>query len=795
MSARMATESSRNRNLLARREERFIERMVFGNRPALVLVFALLSLFFAVQTAKLRPDASFEKMIPLEHPFVAAMLGHVVELGGSGTTIQIVVENTEGDIFDAGYLATLREITDEVFNIDGVDRTRLQSLWTPNVRWTELTGSGFEGGVVMPDTYDGSTGSLETLRQNLLRSGQVGRLVADNFRSSIVEAAVFDRDPISGRALDYQAFSAELEHRIRDRFEQGNIRVRITGFARIVGDLLEGVPAILLFALITVTITAVLLFCYTRCLAATIAPLGCSIIAVIWQLGLLGTLGYGLNAYSILIPFLVFAIGVSHGVQVVNTVGIETSAGRSRLMAARFAFRGLYIAGMVALLAGALGFLTMMLIDIEVIRDRGVAASVGVAVIVLTNLVLLPVLMSYLGICLRGRQHIEKRQQSDPPLWRLLASGATPRVARVALLLAVLGYTVGLVGGRDLRIGDLDPGAPELHPASRYNMDSRFINDNYTISSDVLVVMVETRPDSCYLYSNLERIDRFAWTMENVPGVESAISLAAVARQGMMGFNEGSLKWAELSRNQRALDSTFGMVSPQWVNADCSLAPVALLLEDHKAGTLARVVHDVQAFARDNDSEDIRFVLAAGNAGVEAATNEEIATAQTRILILVYTVVAALVFLSFRSFTAVICIMVPLGLTSVLCHALMAWLGIGVKVATLPVIALGVGVGLDYAIYIYDRLQGLLQQGMDLPAAYYSTLRSTGAAVSLTAVALALGVATWIWSPIKFQADMGVLLSAMFLLNMLGALWLLPALACYLIKPEKTQVRAWMQNI
>ena len=778
----MAIESLRNQDLLARRAERFIERVVFGHRPTLVLVFALLSLFFAVQTTKLRPDASFEKMIPIEHPFIKAMLGHLVEPGAMSTTIQIAVENTEGDIFDAGYLAVLREITDEVFYIDGVDRNQLRSLWTPNVRWTEVTESGFVGGMVMPDTYDGSARSLETLRQNLLRSGQVGRLVADNFRSSIVEAPIFDRDPISGRALDYQVFSGELEHKIRERFEQGNIRVRITGFAKIVGDLLEGVTTIFLFALIMVTVTAVLLFCYTRCLAATIAPLGCSIIAVIWQLGLLTTLGCGLNAYSILIPFLVFAIGVSHGVQVVNAVGVETSAGRARLMAAKFAFRGLFLAGIVALLSDALGFLTMMLIDIELIRDLGVAASVGVAVIVLSNLVLLPVLMSYLGICLRGRQHIEKRKKSDPALWRLLASCATPRVARVALLLAVLGYTVGLVGSRDLRIGDLGPGAPELHPDSRYNVDSRFISDNYATSSDVLVVMVETRPDSCYLYSNLERIDRFAWTMENVPGVKSAISLAAVARQVMMGFNEGSLKWAELSRNQRALDSTFGMVPPQLVNADCSLAPVVLFLEDHKAGTLATVVREVQAFARDNDSEDIRFVLAAGKAGVEAATNEEIATAQIQILILVYTVVAALVFLSFRSFTAVICVMVPLGLTSVLCSALMAWLEIGVKVATLPVIALGVGVGVDYAIYIYNRLQGFLQQGMDMQAAYYSTLRTTGAAVSLTGVALTMGVATWIWSPIRFQADMGLLLSFMFLMNMLGALWLLPALACYLIK-------------
>jgi len=772
----MSTPSADN-DPVARSEEAFLERLIFGRRPWLVAVFVIITVILAWQSARLRPDASFEKMIPMQHPFVQAMMRHIADLGAAGTSIQIAVENTNGDIFDPRYLQVLREVTDEVFYIEGVDRNRLKSLWTPNVRWTEVTESGFEGGVVMPDTYDGSPQSLAQLRQNILRSGQVGRLVADNMRSSIVEVPIFDRDPITGQQLDYHAFSRELEQRIRERFESDQVRVRIIGFAKMIGDLLEGVTAVLFFAVITVLVTAALLLFYTRCLAATLAPLICSITAVIWQLGLLTTLGFGLNAYSILIPFLVFAIGISHGVQVVNAVGVETVAGRTRIMAARLAFRGLYIAGMAALVSDAVGFLTMMLIDIEVIQDLGIAASVGVAVIVLTNLVLLPVLMSYLGICLRGRQRVQRRQQSDPALWRMLARCASPRVALVSVLLALVGYGIGMVGARHLHIGDLDPGAPELHPGSRYNIDNRFIADNYATSSDVLVVMVETRPESCYLYDNLERIDRFSWVMQNVPGVESAISLAEVARLVTMGFNEGSLKWAALSRNQRALDTTFGQVPPQLVNADCSLATVALFLSDHKAETLQRVVQAVEDFAAVNNSEDIRFVLAAGNAGIEAATNQEIAKARMQILILVYSVVAALVFFSFRSFAAVICIMVPLGLTSALCNALMAWLGIGIKVATLPVIALGVGVGVDYGIYIYNRLQGFLRQGLDLQQAYLQTLRGTGAAVGLTGIALAVGVTTWIWSPIKFQADMGKLLTFMFLWNMIGALWLLPALA------------------
>ncbi|MCB1709336.1 MAG: MMPL family transporter, partial [Halioglobus sp.] len=270
----------------------------------------------------------------------------------------------------------------------------------------------------------------------------------------------------------------------------------------------------------------------------------------------------------------------------------------------------------------------------------------------------------------------------------------------------------------------------------------------------------------------------------NVPGVSSVTGATEVSKLFAAGYNEGNLKWATINRDQRLLGSTFDQMPGALMNTSCSLLPVVLYLSDHKAETLQRVVDAAEEFAARNRQEGIHFALAAGNAGIEAATNQEIATAQTRMMVLIYSVVGALVFFSFASWRAVICIMVPLALTSFLAQALMAWLGIGVKVATLPVIALGVGVGVDYGIYIYSKLAYFLRRGMGIQEAYYHTLTTTGEAVSLTGVMLAVGVATWIWSPIKFQADMGLLLTFMFLWNMVGALWLLPALAHYLVKPE-----------
>ena len=777
-------------------EEVVLERVIFSFRPLLLVGFLLTTLFFAYQTAGLKPDASFEKMIPMEHPYIRSFMKHIADLGAAGTSIQVAVENTSGDIFDPDYLELLQKVNDEVFYLEGVDRNRMRSLWTPNVRWTEVTEKGFEGDKVIDSDYDGSERAMNQLRQNILRSGEVGRLVADDYRSSIVQAPLIDTDPTTGEPLDYWELSRSLEKNVREKYEalsidesgEPTIRIHIIGFAKIIGDLLDGITAIFLFAVITLLITSILLFLYTRSLRGTLAPLLCSIIAVVWQLGLLTTLGYGLNAYSILIPFLVFAIGVSHGVQIVNAFLGETIAGYDRQASARRAFRALYVPGMTALISDAIGFITMVLIPIQVIKDLGIAASIGVAVVVLTNLVLLPILMSYIGVTTKTLEHHRGARTNDvvrSTAWHLLANLASARVARVSLAVAAVGFAVGIYGGQNLQIGDLDPGAPELHPDSRYNLDNKYITDNYATSSDILVVMVETEDEQCAQYRNLELVDRFTWHMRNVPGVSSVMSATEVSKLFAAGYNEGNLKWATINRDQRLLGSTFDQMPAALMNTNCSLLPVVLFLADHRAETLQRVVDAAEAFAAENPQDGIHFALAAGNAGIEAATNQEIATARTRMILLIYGVVGALVFLSFASWRAVICIMVPLALTSFLAQALMAWLGIGVKVATLPVIALGVGVGVDYGIYIYSRLAYFLRRGLDIQEAYYNTLTTTGEAVSLTGAMLAVGVATWIWSPIKFQADMGLLLTFMFLWNMVGALWLLPALAHFLLKPEK----------
>lgn len=784
-----------------------LERVIFENRRGVLIAFALLTVLLIISAANLKFDTNLKKMVPLDHPWIQNLFKYKDDLG-LGNDVQIAIESVDGDIFDPAYLAVVKQVTDRVVQMEGVDSSNVKSLWTPNVRWTEVTAEGFQGGNVIPDDYDESSASLEQLRANVLRSGQVGRLIADNFKSTIVYVPLLEADENGEGGVDYRDFPKQLED-IREQVQAENpgVRVHVIGFAKKVGDLIEGIIAVMGFGLLSILFTALILYIDFRCFRAVATVVACSLTAVFWQLGLWQLLGYGLDPYSVLVPFLIFAIAVSHSVQIVNAVANEAADGKSALDAARQAFHSLYVPGIVALICGSVGFATMYVIDIGVIREMAIAAGLGVAMIVITNLVALPVLLSYTGITPSAIERRRARRGQVARIWTWLAGAANPRIAKISIIVALAGAVVGAFVARDLQIGDLDRGAPELWPdpcsenpqaegcgpgyvpksRHRYNADVDFVTSHYSVSADVLVVMAETPPEGCNRYAALSKMDDLQWLLENTDGVQSSISLATVSKSITVALSEGDYRWYSLSRDQNILNNALRTVpTPTNIyNQECTMAPVFVFLDDHKAETLERVTGVVEEFAASNDNpEEVKFLLASGNAGIEAATNQSIETAERQMLLFVYLALIVMVWIGFRSWRAVVCMILPLVLTSLLCEALMAALGIGVKVATLPVIALGVGIGVDYGIYIYSRLDHYLKQGLALQDAYLETLKTTGKAVSFTGLTLAIGVVMWAFSPIKFQADMGILLTFMFLWNMIGALWLLPALANFLIKPQ-----------
>ena len=763
-----------------------LERLIFNNRLALVIICALITAFLGYQASRLDINASFEKMMPQSHPFIKNYQANQAQIKGLGNTLRIVVENTKGDIYNQKFLEVLREVNDAVFLVPGVDRSFMKSLWMPVVRWTEITAEGYKGGAVVPDTYNGSAESIEVVRTNVLRAGLVGNLVANDQHSTMLFVPLLDHDA-TGKPLDYRAFHDVIDS-IRIKHQKDNVQIHIIGFAQLVGDLIYGLIQVFTYFSFAALICTALIFLYTRCVRSTLLVVTCSIIAVSWQLGLMRLLGFVLDPYTVLVPFLIFAIGVSHGAQKMNGIMQDIGRGTHKYVAARYTFRRLFLAGLTALLADAVGFGVLAVIDIPVIRDLAVASSIGVAVLIFTNLILLPILLSFTGVSLKAAAGTLKASEGDHPLPRLLGRFTTRPWAIGVIVISLIVTGGALKISEDLKIGDLDPGAPELRVDSTYNRDNAFITSHYELSSDQLAVIV-TAPKNWGLltHETILEMDRLEQILRDVPGVQTTTSLGSLSRKYTAAGFEGSLKWITINRDDYvvadAVDYIFQSY-PEMLNDFRSVAPIVAYLADHKAETLTRVVHTVEDFAAKHNTPDRQFLLAAGSSGIEAATNIAVAKANRTMLFGVYAAVIVLCFITFRSWRAVVVAVLPLVMTSIMSEALMVIMGIGVKVATLPVTALGVGIGVDYSLYLLTVFLVEQREGMSVHDAYCGALTFTGKVVALIGVTLAAAVITWVWSPIKFQADMGLLLAFMFLWNMLGALIIVPSLATFLLQPK-----------
>ncbi len=753
---------------------------IFRHRTALVIGFAALTAVMAVFASQLRVDASFNKSLPLEHPYIRTFTKYQSEFGGANRVLVALMVRT-GDIFTAPFFTELKRATDEVTFLPAVDRTQVQSLFTPNVRYIEVVEDGYSGGNVIPADFTPSPANFARVRENILKSGKLGQLVANDFTGAIISAQLLEIDPRTGEKIDYLRVAAGLEA-LRQRIEKesgGTIEVRIIGFAKVIGDISDGARGVLLLFGVSILVTALLVWKYAGRWKLAAAPVVCSLVAVVWQLGGLTALGYGIDPFSILVPFLVFAIGVSHGVQKICTFRNEVFAGHDGPTAALFAFKRLIVPGVVALMTDVVGFITMMVIKIPTIHELAITASFGVAVIIITNFFLLPILLSYLRLPASYAQWVVDRRAKTDAFWARLAKGLKPVPS---MLIIVLFIALGFWGewqAREIRIGDTQAGVPELRQNSRYNIDSRVITEKFSIGVDVLSVIVETVPNGCVDYDVVSLMDRFEGQIRQVPGVQSVISLPSMAKIVNAGFSEGSLKWRVLPRNPQALAQAVSPIETATglLNRDASVMPVMIFLSDHKAETLRAVTTAVTAFSTAHPSDKAKFLLASGNAGVMAATNEVVQAAERPILHWVFGAVIALCLITFRSFRATLCIVVPLAIVSYLAYALMVSLGIGLKTSTLPVVALGIGIGVDYGIYLFARLLSGLKGGEQFEDAMFEAFKDTGTAIVFTGLTLAIGVSMWIFSDLKFQADMGLLLTFMFLVNMFAAIILLPAMA------------------
>jgi predicted RND superfamily exporter protein len=835
---------------------RITEPIVFGKRPRTLIVIALVTIFMVFEALHLKTDAGLEKQLPLGHPYIKVFKQYQAEFGGANLVLVAAVQKN-GDIYEPKFMETLRKLTDAVFFVPGMDRARVSSLFTPDVRVIEVVEGGFKGGNVIPSDYQPTPDMIQLVRENVGKANIIGRYVTNDQTGAMVFSELLERDPVTDEKLDYvrtahiiedvrQHFTnpkmyeyrvkkdhPELNLKAGDIFAHGytdhrkmfflqsiqateasgatptnppslhgwdlevteldnpdyneNINVSIIGFAKVVGDIADAIPTVVGFFGLTLLLTWFLLWQYCGSLKIAMIPLSCSVLAVIWELGMLHLFGFGLDPFAILVPFLVLSIGVSHGVQITSFWLYEVADHeRDSFEASRATYRRLVIPGISAVLTNVVGFGTILLVPIRIVQEMAINAMFGLVAIIFCKKVLLPCLLSYATLPnpKKFREHQARRDKFFEPVWHFI-SLITLRPVATGVLIGALLLSVGSqVVGKRLQIGELHAGVPELRPDSRYNKDTAVIASKFALGVDIFKVIAEDQPDGCIDNRVMDTIDRYAWRMENTAGVQSTLSMAGMAKVAIQAFNEGNPKWHVLPRNKQVLVVAAQQITPPTglLNENCSGMPIFIFLKDHRATTIDRVIAAHNQFVTDEGEGPVKFALATGNVGVMAAANDVIKETDRPILYWVYGGIALCVFLSFRSVAGMICVLLPLALVSQLSYAVMVFLQIGIKVSTLPVAAFAAGIGVDYGIYIFSVLEECYNKGMTLRESYEETLHQTGKAVVFTGLTLAASVCTWLMSDLQFQVDMGILLTIMFLANAVAAVLLLPAFASFLLK-------------
>ena len=778
------------------RSLRALEGFLFGIRRSLLVVLLGLTAVLGYFALQLHMDAGFEKQMPVGHEYIETFKQYRDDVLGANR-ITVVVKARQGTVWNAPALTRLYDVTQAVMFLPNVSRLGVQSLWTPNSFVNEITEDGFRAepiidGTVTPQSLDADT--IGNIQRATSQGGYVGTLVSRDQTSAMITAELNETDA-DGNKIDYVAYNHQLEEQIRAKFEDDKFEIQIIGFAKQIGDIADGAKGVLVFCAVALLLTALAVYWYCHSVRLTLLPVFCSLTSLVWQFGTLRLLGYGLDPLAVLVPFLVFAIGVSHGVQQINFIVREIALGKTTDEAARHSFSGLLVPGTLALVTAFVSFVTLVLIPIPMVRELAITASIGVAYKIVTNLVMLPLAASLFHFSKDYADKAMQKREKRAGWLRGLARLAEPGRAAWVLVLTAAVFGVSVWQSSDRVVGTLEPGAPELRQDARFNRDAVAISSSYDTGLDWLTVIFETKlPEACENTAIGAYQDEFVDAMRHVPGVLSINAFSSQLRTYSEGYNEGNPKMNVVpadTGNYSGLAVEVGRMRG-YMRKDCSMTAVHLFLTDHKAATINRVIDAVKDFRSTNVLDGVTVRLAAGNAGVLAAVNDEVEISELPMMLYVYAAIVILVFMVYRDFRAVIACCLPLTVGTFIGYWFMKELSIGLTVATLPVMVLAVGIGVDYAFYIYNRLQYHLAHGQPIVKAVEHAIMEVGMATIFTAITLAIGVATWSFSALKFQADMGKLLAFMFVVNLVMAMTALPALAVWMDKifPRRSPVKA-----
>ncbi|AQV94164.1 RND transporter [Cupriavidus necator] len=763
---------------------RFVELCISRRIPVVALI-ACVTALMAVCAAGVSMKTDLDDLMPRSHPYIGVHERFKQNFGGSNI-VSVMLEVREGDIFNRAVLEKVRRVTQELQHVDGVNQFQIISLASKKLKDIRGSTEGIDFVPLMWPEVPQSPEQMAALRNAVLGNPLVyGAYVSRDLKATLVTVDFYDH------AIDYQKVFRQIQA-IADKARGDGVEVRVTGEPMLFGWVNHYLPETLHIFLATVGFLILLLFLTARTWRGTVLPLLAGVVSAIWALGTARLLGFNVDPLVIVVAFLITARSISHSVQLVTRFDDEIAAGtKTAEAAARASMLALFKPGMLGVIADAGCMIVVLLTPIALMQKVAIIGTVWVLTIAVSAVVLTPVLLSWVT---RPNGYAHPLDLS-PLLQRVLdvcIHVVTSRWRYTVLAGAAVVFIVSGLYAFRLSVGDANPGSPILWQSARYNQDATAINRQFPGADRMFLVFSGDRPGALKEPEVLQHIAGLQRFMGAQPEVGASLSVADVLPVVNKTLHEGNPRYLDFGKDAQENGELLYMLGSGAEPGDMDRladpklqhGSLTLFFRDHQGQTIRTAIARIREYVQANPVEHGEFRLAGGLVGVLAAVNEVLLSGQVESIAFALLVLVICCAVAYRSMSAGVFFMVPVVLSNTLTFSFMAAKGIGMNINTVPVAALGIGLGVDYAFYIVDAIKEELQHGgrVDLRQAITRSLNTAGRGVLITASTLIVSVILWSFSSLRFQAEMATLMAIWLAISAASALFIMPAMV-YVFRP------------
>ena len=741
----------------------------------IAIVITSIAGYFAITGVTLR--ASLNEMLPSQHENVKLYEEFSDKFGGVNTVL-VMVENKNGKVYDKEFLEKYKKISDTFYFHHANRKALFEAV---NLRKTRAA-SGAQGQIlvnpIMWPNLPKTDAEMEQFR--LLIRGQFNGYLISLDEKSLMIAAEFKDDVDSAALVDF------VEN-IRTEYEDGTVKLSIVGRPILLGEVKQELPKMISIFAVSVLVISLFLYLFFRTWVGVVVPMIVAFSVTVFGFGVIGFTGYNMDPLLLLLPFFVFATVLSHSVQFVSRVFDELTEGHDMKEAVRIGLKRLLFPSTAAVITSAAGFTVLALVAIPSIQSLAIICTIWLLTLT-PGIIFAAAFMSFLKKPIKYKTTL--------PFQSFLATVFGEKMSRNVFLPSfIILLFSGFFISQNLKIGDA-VGSPILWSDSRYNKDVGSINSNYDrIGTDVLQAYfsgdeeIMLNPD---LYHQSEAFDRYIY--ERVLPATPASSLTPIIKNINMVLWEGDPSYQFLPDTTAEVGFNIYMFRSNgepgdfaaYTNPEWNIGKMSIFTSEHSSETVNELMKFGNEFIDNYTFKEGEPVIqfAGGQIGLIKATNDEIELKENRLLIAIMIIIIFNLIWLYRSVKLGLIIIFVLATSHYMTMSVMTLLDIGMNLNTLPLAALGLGRGVDYSIYMADRIRDEMQRGLDFSGAAMRAFNTSGIAIIVTAMTMILPLLSWNFlSPIRFQAEMGLLLAIILGFNMLGAITIVPA-AIKILKPK-----------